>query len=99
MQRYAICSSAIQIPSLWAAKGMHVSRTLKDSRKIKDTVLEVVRVGDDAFDLFLNRELYRGHAPESSLSDWLCVRYGYCGEEYNAILQEVKLHGRKVIIL
>jgi hypothetical protein len=76
-----------------------MSRTQKDSRRSRDTVLEVASVGDDAFDLFLNRELYRSQAPESALPDWLCVRYGYCGEEYNAILQEVKQHGRKVVIL
>ena len=76
-----------------------MSRTLKDQRRRKDTVLELVRVGDDAFDLFLNHEIYRSQAPESALPDWLCVRYGYCGEEYNAILQEVKQLGRKVITL
>jgi len=62
-------------------------------------VIEVVKVSDDAFDLLINHELYRSNAPESALPEWLCVRYGFCGEEYKAILQEIQREGRKVIVL
>ena len=72
-----------------------MSRTRKDSVRLRDTVLEVVRVGDDTFDLFLNRELYRGHVPETALPDWLWRRYGFCADEYDAILRELKECGRR----
>jgi len=73
-----------------------VSRTRKDSRK-QGTVLENVKREDGKFDLFRNRELDHGQVVESYLSDWLCVRFGYCGEEYDAILREVNLIGRAKI--
>jgi hypothetical protein len=66
---------------------------------MKDTVLEVIKREDGKFDLFLNRILDQGQQPESSLPAWLCVRFGFCGEEYDSILREVNLNGRTTIIL
>lgn len=76
-----------------------MSRTKKDSNKRRDTVIEVVKVGDDAFDLVLNHEVYRANAPLSALPEWLCVRYGFCGDEYKAIIRDIDRDGRKVIVL
>jgi hypothetical protein len=76
-----------------------MSHTHKDSRKLRNTILELVRVGDDAFDLFVNNERYRSSAPLTALPEWLCEKYGYCGEEYDAILKELERNGRKVIQL
>jgi hypothetical protein len=71
-----------------------VSRTRKDSRSLQGTILEIVKREDGTFDLFLNRMLDQGQKPESSLPAWLCVRFGFCGEEYCTILKEVNLNGR-----
>jgi hypothetical protein len=76
-----------------------MSRTRKDFKRMKDTVLEVVKRDDGKFDLFLNRKLDQSERPESSLPEWLCVRFGFCGEEYHSILKEVNLNGRVKIIL
>jgi len=76
-----------------------VSRTRKDSRKQRGTVIEVIKVGDDAFDLLLNHEVFRRNAPLAALPEWLCVNYGFCGDEYEAILQEIEQEGKKVIVL
>jgi hypothetical protein len=76
-----------------------VSRTRKDSRKHQGTLLEIVKVDDEAFDLLLNHEVYRTRAPLAALPEWLCVRYGFCGKEYEAILEEVNRAGRKIITL
>jgi hypothetical protein len=70
-----------------------MSRTRKDARN-QGTVLEVVKRDDGKFDLFLNHKLDHGQVLESSLEDWLCVRFGYCGEEYDSILREVNLNGQ-----
>lgn len=75
-----------------------MSRTRKDSRK-QGTVIEVIKVGDDAYDLLLNHEFVRRNAPQAALPEWLCVGYGFCGDEYYAILQEIEQEGRKVIVL
>jgi len=49
---------------------------------------------DGAFDLFLNGKLDRSNVSEQYLNDELCVRFGFCGEEYDAILNQVKQKGR-----
>ena len=56
-----------------------MSRTRKDSRQPQGTLLEVIKIGDDAFDLLVNHEVYRSKAPLAALPEWLCVRYGFCG--------------------
>jgi len=76
-----------------------VSRTRKDARRQQGTVIEVVKVGSDAFDLLINREIFRHNAPEAVLPELLCIRYGFCGEEYEAILEEIEQEGKKVIVL
>jgi FMN phosphatase YigB (HAD superfamily) len=76
-----------------------MSRTRKDAQKSRNTVLEVVKVGEDAFDLLVNHEVYRSNAPLDALPEWLCVRYGYCGHEYDAIIEELERNGRKAIEL
>jgi hypothetical protein len=76
-----------------------MGRTRKDSRKQQSTVIEVIKVGTDAFDLLLNHEVFRRDAPRDALPDWLCVRYGFCGDEYDAILQDIEREGKKVIVL
>jgi hypothetical protein len=75
-----------------------VSRTRKDSNQIKNTVLEVVKKNDGTFDLFLNRQLDRNNIPETWLPEQLCLRFGFCGEEYDSILREVNQNGRTTIV-
>jgi hypothetical protein len=69
-----------------------MSRTRKDSRQ--GTVIEVIKREDGTFDLFLNRSLDRGDIPEDGLMDVLCVRFGYCADEFDAILDELNKNGR-----
>jgi hypothetical protein len=71
-----------------------VSRTRKDSRKATNRVLEVVRMDDGTFDLFMNGKLDRERIPEDGLNEQLCVRFGFCGEEYDSILHELAENGR-----
>jgi hypothetical protein len=75
-----------------------VSRTRKDSAKY-GTVLEVVKRQDGTFDLFLNRKLDRRCIPDSGMSEELCLRFGFCGEEYDSFLQEVNRDGKKTVVL
>lgn len=73
--------------------GLIMGRTYKDAKQ--NRVLEVVKRQDGTFDLFLNRRLHRGQIHPDGLPEELCVRFGYCGEEYDLILREVEETGRK----
>jgi hypothetical protein len=75
--------------------GDPVSRTRKDSRKVTNRVLEVVRRDDGTFDLFMIGKLDRERIPKDGLDEQLCVRFGFCGEEYGSILHELAENGRK----
>jgi hypothetical protein len=69
-----------------------MSRTRKDSRQ--GTVIEVIRREDGAFDLFLNRKVDHECIHEDGLLDVLCVRFGYCADEFDAIRSELDQNGR-----
>ena len=69
-----------------------MSRTRKDSRQ--GTVIEVIKREDGTYDLFLNRRLDLGRIHEDGLMEVLCVRFGYCGEEFDAIVGELARDGR-----
>jgi len=74
-----------------------VDRTRKDSNYPARTTLELIKRDDGTFDLFLNHKLDRSRIPEMWLSEELCVRFGFCGEEYDSILREVNQNGRTVV--
>ena len=75
----------------------YVGRTFKDIKQ--NRVLEVVRREDGTFDLFLNRRLDRGQIPEAGLPEQLCVRFGFCGDEYDSILRELNQTGTKKLFV
>jgi hypothetical protein len=74
-----------------------VSRTRKDVSHTKGAVIEVVKREDGTFDLFFNQRLDQSKVEERWLPEWLCVGFGFCGEEYDAILREVELRGKASI--
>ena len=77
-----------------------VSKTRKDSVHATKTttVLEVVKRSDGNFDLFLNGKLHRGDIQEGWLQEELCVRFGVCGGEYDAILLAVNERGKSKVV-
>jgi hypothetical protein len=72
-----------------------MSRTRKDSTQSR--VLDVVKRDDGAFDLFLNSKPYRSQISEDGLPEELCVRFGFCGDEHEAILNELNQTGKKAL--
>jgi len=80
--------------------GCQVSRTRKDSSRLKTkfTVLELVKRANGIFDLFVNGTLHRGDIEERWLPEELCVRFGFCGSEYDAILLEANESGRSKVM-
>ena len=54
-----------------------------------------MKMDDGTFDLFMNGKLDRERVHEDGLNEQLCVRFGFCGEEYNLILRELAENGRK----
>jgi hypothetical protein len=75
-----------------------MNQTRKDSTQNRNRSLEVVKRDDGTFDLFLNQTLDRTAIPETWLPEELCVRFGFCGEEYRAILRELDLNGRTTLL-
>jgi len=77
-----------------------VSRTRKDSAQVTKTttVLELVKRAGGNSDLFLNGTLDHGDIQEEWLPEELCVRFGFCGGEYDAILLEVTKSGRSKVV-
>lgn len=77
-----------------------MSRTQKESARNKKTtrVLELVKRADGNFDLFLNGTLDRKEIQERWLPEELCVRFGFCGSEYDAILLAVNESGRSKVV-
>lgn len=76
-----------------------MSRTDKDAAHSAKTVLKVTKREDGTFDIFLNQQLHRGTISETYLADELCARFGFCGEEYQSLVQEVHTIGSKTLVL
>jgi hypothetical protein len=76
-----------------------MGRTHKDSARSRSGggSFEVVKRDDGYFDLFHNRRLEHAAVPESGLQDFVCVRFGFCADEYEAIMAEVGRTGRKFV--
>jgi hypothetical protein len=75
-----------------------MSRTVKDSARNKRRDFEVKLVGD-TFDVLRNGEIAYTGISERTLNEVLCVRWGYCGSEFEEILQEVRSVGQKTVLL
>jgi hypothetical protein len=69
-----------------------MSRTWKDSKQ--ENVIEVIKRENGAFDLLLNRKSEHEDIQQEDLAYVLCVRFGYCADEFNAILLELNRGGR-----
>jgi hypothetical protein len=69
-----------------------ISRTRKDS--LQGTVFEIIKREDGTFDLYLNRELNHGRIHEDGLEEGVCVRFGYCLDEFDAFVSELNQNGR-----
>jgi len=80
-----------------SAGSLIVGRTYKDAKQ--NRVLEVFKREDGTFDLFVNRRLYVGRVSEERLPWELCVRFGYCQDEYEPIRRELIENGKKKLFL
>lgn len=76
-----------------------MSRTRKDSKKNAFHGLEIVKNHDGTFDFFLDRERTHGGLSLRSLEEELCVRFGFCGQEFASILDQVERDGRMTVLL
>jgi hypothetical protein len=75
-----------------------VTSTRKDSNQTGNTVLEIVRRSDGAFDLFLNGQPDRTNIAEKWLNEEVCVRFGFCGEAYESIARALNQEGRARVV-
>jgi hypothetical protein len=77
-----------------------MSKTFKDSARktTSKSVIEVVANGDGTFEIILNQEVVRTGVEKKWLNDELCVKYGFCGDEFDAIMRQLAECGRASIV-
>ena len=73
-----------------------MSRTRKDERARKNDAitLEVVRNDDGTYQVFSRGKLVLRRVEEPWLYEELCIRFGFCGDEYDPIKQQLDECGR-----
>lgn len=78
-----------------------MGRTYKDSRSKKTTnhLLEVRKNDNSTYEVFWKGSLVRSEVPEHFLDAVLCVKYGFCGEELEAIIRQLDESGKAVVVL
>jgi hypothetical protein len=62
-------------------------------------VLEVLKNDDGTYEVFSKGELVRSRVQERWLNEELCVGYGFCGDEYDAILRQLNDCGKATVAL
>ena len=78
-----------------------MSRTRKDKAKQATvrTLLEVLKNEDCTYDVLPNGELVCSRVQERWLEQEVCVRYGFCGSEFEAIRQQLNESGRARVVV
>jgi len=61
------------------------------------TVIEVVKTVDGTFELYVGTKLDRSNISDRYLVDELCVRFGYCGQEFEEIMKKIDENGRATL--
>jgi hypothetical protein len=62
-------------------------------------VLEVIKNDDGTYEVFWKGEHVRSRVQEPWLNEELCVGYGFCGDEYEAIIRQLNDCGRATVVL
>ena len=78
-----------------------MSGTRKDKAKqaTQRISLEVLKNEDDTYEVFFNGELFQSRVAERWLEQEVCVRYGFCGSEFVAIMKQLSESGRATVVL
>jgi hypothetical protein len=70
-------------------------KTWKDAR-LHDRKLEVLRSVDGTHEVIFDGEIVGSMIPEQYLSEIVCARYGFCGKEFEELVNDLKNFGRVV---
>jgi hypothetical protein len=78
---------------------------VSDTRKDKDKqatariLFEVLKNEDGTYEVLFNGGLVRSRVEERWLEKEVCVRYGFCGSEFDAIMQQLSDPGKATVVL
>jgi hypothetical protein len=77
-----------------------LSRTHKDerSRKTVSFAVEVLKNEDGTYEVFYKGKLTCSRVPECWLYKELCVRFGFCGDEYEPIIRQLNDSGKATLL-
>jgi hypothetical protein len=78
-----------------------VGRTHKDehAKKTVSIILEVLKNTDNTYEVFYKGEHVLSRVQQRWLDQELCVRYGYCGDEFDSIIRQLNDSGRATVFL
>ena len=66
---------------------------------MKQNIWEFLRESDGTYAVYHNGNLLSDSIPAKSLNDAVCVRYGFCGHEYEAICSQLNRSGKCTVDL
>jgi hypothetical protein len=66
---------------------------------MKQNIWEFLRKSDGTYAVHHNGNLLSDSIPEKWLNDEVCVRYGFCGHEYDAICNQLNRSDRCTVDL
>jgi len=70
-----------------------MGKTYRDTQH-HGQVIEIIRNEEETFNIFLNQQIQNGKFTEEQLAYELCVRFGYCQDEFLPIQKSLKQTGR-----
>jgi hypothetical protein len=73
-----------------------MSKTSKDSARntARKLYLEVVANADGTYEIIVDKKVVGTRIAEQWLNEELCGKYGFCGEEFDAIKRQLQQGGR-----
>lgn len=66
---------------------------------MKQNIWEFLRKSDGTYAVYHNSNVLSDSIPENRLMEEVCVRYGFCGREYDAICSRLNRFGKCTVDL
>jgi hypothetical protein len=66
---------------------------------MKQNIWEFLRKADGTYAVYHNSNLLSESIPEKWLNDEVCIRYGFCGSEFDAVRKQLNRSGKWTVDL
>lgn len=104
MRRNRVFWIGLTLSALFASLSFLASRQRIRSPSLRlaikqQNIWAFLRRSDGTYAVYQNGNLRSDSIPESKLNDEVCVRYGFCGHEYEAIYSQLNRSGKCIVDL